>query len=160
MESGRKRNGDYSSRTSEIRLHAKGEASALSKSQAIPKGMFKVSIQDMINSSKKVNDNWGLEGYTQKTFNAYLDKPTVYSVPKVSDKGPRDEISMLQKQKKLIPGPIYDVGLTLGKNGKFFIPKGNTPSFFTKVMKDAEKVPGVGKYNPKEYKYKVFGNYL
>ena len=66
MESGRKRNGEYSSRTSEIRMHAKGEASALSKSQAIPKGMFKVSIQDMINSSKKVNDNWGLEGYTMK----------------------------------------------------------------------------------------------
>ena len=66
---------------------------------------------------------------------------------------------MLQKSKKLIPGPIYDVGLTLGKNGKFFIPKGNTPSYFTQIVKTADKTPGVGKYNPNEFKYKVFGSY-
>ena len=54
----------YSSRTSTIRKNARGEASSLSRSQAIPKGAFKVTIEDMINSSKKVNDNWGVDGYT------------------------------------------------------------------------------------------------
>ena len=84
----------------------------------------------MINSSKKVNDNWGIDGYTQKSFNAHLDKPTVFSIPKPSEKA-RDYISMVVANKKYIPGPQYEVGLHLGKNGKFFIPKGNTPSFFT-----------------------------
>ena len=150
----------HSNRSSMIRKNARGEASALSKSQQVPQGMFKVTIQDMINSSKKVNDNWGVDGYTYKTFNSYLDKPTVFSIPKESDKGPRDYISMLQKQKKLIPGPEkYDVGQNLGKNGKFFIPKGNSPSFFTQVQKKAKETPGVGQYKPTEFKYKVLGNY-
>ena len=47
-----------------------------------------------------------------------------------------DFISMLQKNKKAIPAPgLYKhdsemfSGL-IGKNGKFFIPKGKTPTYF------------------------------
>ena len=35
----------------------------------------------------------------------------------------------------------------MGKGGKFFIPKGNTPTFFTKIQEDGKRgAPGVGKY--------------
>lgn len=102
----------------------------------------------MVKSSKKVNDEWGIPGYDYSTFNAHLDKPTVFSIAKETPgKPPRDYISMLQKQKKLIPGPIYNVGGELGKGGKFFIPKGKVPTYFEGVINESKKSPGVGKYN-------------
>lgn len=78
----------------------------------------------MVKSSKKVSDEWGIKGYNYPSYNSHLDKPTVFSIAKESPGKPRDYISMLQKNKKLIPGPIYDVAGDISKKGKFFIPKG------------------------------------
>lgn len=100
----------------------------------------------MVNSSKKCSDNWGMEGYEysrplhpnfpEKPTN--YNKPFGYSITKDSGK-PQDFISVLQKNKKNIPAPnSYKFesemfsGL-IGKGGRFFIPKGNTPTYFTKI---------------------------
>lgn len=116
----------------------------------------------MVASSKRVNDEWGIKGYDYINYNPHLDKPTVFSIAKETPgKPPRDYISMLQRQKKLIPGPIYETSPPFAKNGKFFIPKGNTPTYFTSVINESKKSPGVGKYNVAECKKpKVLGNYL
>lgn len=59
----------------------------------------------------------------------------------------RDQISMLQKQKKKIPGPTdYKTAPALGEGGKFFMSKGKIPSYFEDVINKAKKTPGVGKY--------------
>ncbi len=54
-----------------------------------------MSVRDMVNSSRKCNDEFGIEGYENASvrFNAHIDKPTVFSVSK--DKMPRDYISMV-----------------------------------------------------------------
>jgi hypothetical protein len=43
---------------------------------------YKVSVQDVINSNKKVTDDWGVEGYNLPKYNAHLDKPITYKIPK------------------------------------------------------------------------------
>jgi hypothetical protein len=129
---------------------------------ALPKGSWKVSVAEMVNSSKKNNDEFGIGGYNFINYNPHLDKPTVFSIAKEAPgKPPRDYISMLQKQKKLIPGPIYEIAGDIAKGGKFFIPKGKTPTYFTAVINEAKKTVGVGKYNiADQQKPKVVGNYL
>ena len=73
---------------------AKNDVKDLSKSVAIER-TYKVSVQDMINSARKCNDEFGIEGYENASlkYNSYLDKPTIFSVSK--DKNPRDYISMI-----------------------------------------------------------------
>lgn len=121
----------------------------------------------MVASSKKTDDDWGVKGYHYAPYNAHLDKPTVYKiVNNPPGKPSRDYISMLMRQKEKIPGPekYFKDGIALdhlGKNGKSFIPKGKTLSFFQQVEKDAKKVPGVGKYDMlNSKKTKILGNYL
>lgn len=48
----------------------------------------------------------------------------------------------------------------MAKGGKFFIPKGNTPTYFGKIVNDSKKVPGVGQYKTEGPKPKILGNYL
>lgn len=59
----------------------------------------------MINSSKKVNDEFGLEYYENPyvKYNPHTQKGMNYSISK--DMVPRDSITSLQKVKKKIPGP-------------------------------------------------------
>ena len=113
----------------------------------------------MVASSKKTNDEWGIPGYEFVKYNAHFrDKPTVYSIPKPPDKEKtRDFISMLQRQKKNIPGPIYETGLNIAQPGKFFIPKGKG-TFFDEIIKKAKFTPGIGKYDIAK-KAKILGNY-
>ena len=59
----------------------------------------------MVSSSKKVDDEFGIEGYEYPKFNAHMNKPSVFSIAKDTGK-PKDYISMIQKQKAPIPGPI------------------------------------------------------
>ena len=49
----------------------------------IEKKAFKVSIQDMVNASKKCSDNWGLEGYeyVRPLHPNFPEKPTSYNKP-------------------------------------------------------------------------------
>ena len=96
-----------------------------------------------------------------------MDKPTVYKIAVTTPgKPPRDYISTHMRSKEKIPGPDKyfkdNVGLeVLGKNGKFFIPKGKTLTFFQSVEKDSKKSPGVGKYDMlNSKKSKILGNYL
>ena len=121
----------------------------------------------MVNSSKKTNDEWGVKGYHYAPYNFHLDKPTVYKIATTTPgKPPRDYISMLMRQKEKIPGPEKyfkdNIALdVLGKNGKSFIPKGKTLTFFQQVEKEGKKVPGVGKYDMlNSKKSKILGNYL
>ena len=109
----------------------------------------------MINSARKCNDEFGIDGYENASvrYNANIDKPTVFTVSK--DKVPRDYISIIQKAKKKIPGPQdYKTTPDFGVGGKFFIPKGKTPSYFEDLIDKSKKVPGVGKYEivPKDVK--------
>lgn len=55
-----------------IRINALREVNDLSKSVAIPR-TYKVSVQDMINSAKKVNDEFGIDNYENPhiRFNPY-----------------------------------------------------------------------------------------
>jgi hypothetical protein len=39
------------------------------------------------------------------------------------------------------------VGGDFAKKGKFFIPKGNSPTYFAGVINEAKKNPGVGRYD-------------
>ena len=67
------------------------EANDLSKSVAIPR-TYKVSVADMVNSSKKVHDEFGLEGYENPHTRFNPNKRSLqYSVSK--DAIPRDHIS-------------------------------------------------------------------
>uniref|UniRef100_A0A7S3CNR6 Uncharacterized protein n=1 Tax=Strombidium rassoulzadegani TaxID=1082188 RepID=A0A7S3CNR6_9SPIT len=113
----------------------------------------------MVQSSKKVNDEFGVKGYEHIKYNPHLDKPTVYSIAKDSGK-PKDYISILQKEKKLIPGPQYELGSQMGSKPKFFISKGNTPNFIGDVINQAKKTPGIGQYKTEGTKPKILGNYL
>ena len=79
-------------------LAVRTEAAAVASSMTVPRGNWKVSIAEMVSSTKKVNDEWGIKGYDYCKFNAHLDKPTVFSIAKESpNKQPRDYISMLQR---------------------------------------------------------------
>ena len=129
---------------------------------ALPKGTWKVSVADMVNSSKKNNDEFGISGYSYIGYNSHLDKPTVFSIVKdLPGKPKMDHISMLQREKKLIPGPDYNIAGDIAKGGKFFIPKGKTPTYFAAVINEAKKTVGVGKYNITDLqKPKILGNYL
>ena len=124
-----------------------GARNQLANSVVVPKGQWKVSVQDMVKSSKKTNDEFGIPGYSYAKYNAHLDKPAVFSISKDDGKLPRDYISMLQRQKKTIPGPIYDVAPPFANKGKFYIAKGNEPTFFGQVQNESKKKPGVGRYN-------------
>ena len=85
----------------------RNEARELARSMAQP-DQNKVSLSDMVQSSKKTNDEWGVKGYHYAPYNFHLDKPTVYKISVLSpesQKNPRDYISMLMRQKEKIPGP-------------------------------------------------------
>jgi hypothetical protein len=63
---------------------------------------YKVSVSDVVNSNKKVNDDWGLEGYKIPKFNAHLDKSLAAKMTKSNEK---TYLEMIQKQKAYIPAP-------------------------------------------------------
>lgn len=115
-------------------MNAKREVNDLAKSVAIQRN-YKVSVQDMINSAKKVNDDFGLDSYEDPyiKFNPHVKKALNYSVSK--DQKPRDRISILMQQKKKVPGPTdYKTNPVFGAGGKFHISKGAIPSYFEGVV--------------------------
>ena len=61
----------------------------------MPKGTWNVTVAEMVNSTKKTNDEWGVKGYEYSKYNSHLDKPTVFSIAKETPGKPRDYISML-----------------------------------------------------------------
>ena len=74
----------------------RNQAREFANSVALPQGSWKVSVKDMVNSTKKVNDEWGIDGYKYINYNPHLDKPTVFSIAKETPgKIPRDFISMI-----------------------------------------------------------------
>lgn len=99
-ESGRSnntRNSSYNVRSSAVK-----EVNQLSRSMMLSKKGNKVSIADMVASSSKCNDNFGLSGYEydRPLHPSFPEKPTSYnrpvgySISKDSGK-PMDFISML-----------------------------------------------------------------
>jgi len=104
-----------------VRGFARRELNPLARSVQVPKHT-RLSVRDVVDQSVNRSGEWGIKGYDMPGVVTSLDKPTVYSIPKMSDKK-RDFISLIQKDKKLIPGPIYNVGLSMvdgNKNkGKF-----------------------------------------
>ena len=125
----------------------------------------------MVNASKKCSDNWGLEGYEygRPLHPNFPEKPTSYNKPTScvihkESKNPQDYFSILKKNKEKIPGSGNymkwpnrheefggvidgDGRRFFGKEGKFFIPKGNVPTTFKKIQDDAlKRAPGVGRY--------------
>lgn len=58
----------------------------------------KLSLAEMVSSSKKTDDEWGVQGYHFAPYNAHLDKPTVYKIhQQIPGKPPRDYISVLMR---------------------------------------------------------------
>lgn len=49
----------------------------------VPKKGLNVSIRDMVNSTKKCTDNWGIPGYEygRPLHPAFPEKPTSYNKP-------------------------------------------------------------------------------
>ena len=100
LESGRSNNTRNSSYN--IRTLAHKEVNQLSRSMMLSKKETKVSLTDMVNSSKKCNDNFGIAGYEfgRPLHPSFPEKPTSYnkavgySISKDSGK-PMDFISML-----------------------------------------------------------------
>jgi hypothetical protein len=77
-------------------LSVRTEARSIANSMALPKGSWKVSVADMVKSSKRNNDEYGIGGYSFISYNPHIDKPSVFSIVKeVPGKTPRDHISML-----------------------------------------------------------------
>ena len=44
--------------------------------------MYKITVDDVVKSNKKCNDDWGVKGYNIPKFNSHLDKPQSYSFVK------------------------------------------------------------------------------
>lgn len=63
-------------------------------------------MQEVVNSNKKTNDDWGLQGYTIPKFNAHLDKPPNVKIMKSKQ---NDFLSGHAKLKAWVPGPQYEV---------------------------------------------------
>lgn len=66
---------------------------------------YKVSVQDVINSSNRGSDDWGIDGYSLPKFNAHLDKPPGF---KIVNNRTRDVMNDLIKHIKDFPGPKYE----------------------------------------------------
>lgn len=81
---------------------------------------YKISIQDVINSSKKTTDEWGIKGYTIPKFNARLDHSPTFIISKSK---PNNFISDITKKKNFIPGPQYEVGGSMLLKTKMSFPK-------------------------------------
>lgn len=58
----------------------------------------------------------------------------------------------------MVPGPIYDTGVKMGKDVKFFSSRDNSPTFINKIILQKKNVPGVGQYNVKDNK-RILGTY-
>jgi hypothetical protein len=104
-------------------------------------------VKDVIQSDIGKEDDWDLPGYSVKKVVTNFDKPSCVFIPKVTDK-PQDFISLVMKNKKLIPSPDkYDTSRNpIGKNPKFYMAKAKNQSFFEGLIDESKKLPGVGKY--------------
>lgn len=95
----------------------------------MPKGSLGdhgISVRDMVSARNKVKEDSGVKGYDFIKYNPHLDKARAAGIYKDLTGKPRDFISMVQKDKKGIPGPThYKTETDIAKGGKFFIPKGN-----------------------------------
>eukprot|EP00347_Sterkiella_histriomuscorum_P001625 403371309 len=105
---------------------------------------YKVSVQDVINSSKKITDDWGVSGYTIPKFNAHFDKPITF---KISKENPQDFISQEIKRRAFVPGPGYDTRGSMILTKKLSISKLPRITNINDIMKAAEKTPSPGQYN-------------
>ena len=101
-----------------------------------------MSVQDVINSTKKVVDDWSMPGYNIPKFNAHLDKPVAYKMGKESS---RDFITEIIKKKSYIPGPeIYNTEGSMILKKKVSFSKLPRITEAHEIMKAAEKLPSPG----------------
>jgi hypothetical protein len=98
-------------------------------------------VQDVINSSKKSNDDWGLQGYSIPKYNAHLDKPPKIQIQKNKI---ATFLEQVQKEKGYIPGPVYNVSGSMVLNKKISISKLPKVTFAQELMKKSEKTPSPG----------------
>ncbi|CDW88053.1 UNKNOWN [Stylonychia lemnae] len=117
---------------------------------------YKVSIQDVISSNKKISDDWGVSGYQIPKFNPHMDKPVAYQLAKDKSKGFFAEI---QKAKSYIPGPTYDTSVSMIMKQKMSISKLPRITFAEEIIKKASKLPSPGQYNT-EKKQKPVGTFI
>lgn len=99
---------------------------------------YKVSVLDMVNSSKKNStepENFNIKGYPDgkiPNFDANLDKPKSWMS---KDKKPRDFLTQYVKDHSMDPGPIYKIELDMTKQSiykenspKYRVPRGKVPT--------------------------------
>ena len=87
----------------QIRQAANREVRQLRHSTHVPRGTYKLSIEQSVRAQKKNDDNWGIKGYNAINF-THLDKPQVFSIAKPA-KVETDYISQVIKRQKDLPGP-------------------------------------------------------
>lgn len=79
---------------------------------------YKVSVMDMVNSSRKnATEEFSMPNFPAKmnpNFDANLDKPQTAFMSK--DPKPRDYLTQYRAIHKLDPGPIYKVEMDMAKN--------------------------------------------
>lgn len=101
-----------------------------------------MSVQDVIGSSNKGSDDWGIKGYTIPKFNPFLDKPPNFKITKSRT---RDLIGDLIKAHKDFPGPNkYETGGTMLLKQKISIYKLPRVTAFAEEAKRFEKLPSPG----------------
>ena len=101
-------------------------------------------MQDLIQSSNRGSDDWGIKGYTIPKFNAFLDKPPNFKIVKNK---PRDLISEIIKHNKDYPGPKYEVAGNMLLKQKISIYKLPRVTAFAEEAKKFEKLPSPGQYH-------------
>lgn len=105
--------------------------------------MYKLTVDDIVKSNKKSNDDWGVKGYNIPKFNCELDKALNYSFAKGKNKNFIDQET---KSKAFVPPAIYNVeGSWIKKSGCSFI-KRDRPLFITEQIR-LSKNPPVGSYD-------------
>jgi hypothetical protein len=57
----------------------RNEARELARSMVAP-DKNKLSLAEMVSSSKKTDDQWGVKGYHYAPYNFHLDKPTIWKI--------------------------------------------------------------------------------
>jgi hypothetical protein len=102
-------------------------------------------VQDVINSSNRGSDDWGIKGYTIPKFNPFMDKPPSFKITKSRT---RDLIGELIKHHKDFPGPSkYETAGNMLLKQKISIYKLPRITAFAEEAKKFEKLPSPGQYH-------------
>jgi len=112
-----------------------------------------LTVYEMINSQKKTNDEWGIEGYKAPVNAKKRARSHVFE--KINKICFFDEYA---GKKKFIPGFIYEIDNNLLNNKKEHFSTLKKVSITQEVMNAQEKLPGPTTYDASPLKIKIKGS--